>query len=443
MKKTTEQFIEDAKKVHGDDYDYSLVEYKNSKEKVKIICNICKKILNMKPSVHLRGCGCKSCKLRKTQKQFLDDMKNIYGDTLDFSKSVYKTMEDKITFSCPEHGEFTCRTSSLYRGCGCPIHKGIKKAEFQFIKEINDKYRGKYTIYNYNGTHSIIDVVCNKCGNSFKKEARQLLKGYGCDCENPKINSLERFVEKAKEIHGDKYDYSKSIYKGRHKKILIKCNNKNCQRYFWQEAGCHLSGQGCPYCNGTPKKTTKQFIEEANQIHGDRYDYSLVDYKTNHDKVILICKNCGEYFLQTPNAHLSGQNGCPKCQKKSLAEECIAKILTDNNISYIRTKKYDGLKDKQQLSYDFYLPDYNILIEYNGQQHYKFFKKYHKTLHDFHRQLHHDWLKRKYARNNDINLLVIKFCKINKLKIIMREFLTKIKQNDKISKGENKWLKQV
>lgn len=83
-------------------------------------------------------------------------------------------MEDKIVFSCPEHGEFTCRASSLYRKCGCPVHSGILKTEFQFIKELNDKYGNKYTIHNYKGTHSVIDIICNKCGNNFKKEARQL-----------------------------------------------------------------------------------------------------------------------------------------------------------------------------------------------------------------------------------------------------------------------------
>ena len=67
--------------------------------------------------------------MKRTTEQFLADMKKIYGDTLDFSKSVYKTMEDKIIFSCPEHGEFTCRASSLYRKCGCPVHNGILKTE--------------------------------------------------------------------------------------------------------------------------------------------------------------------------------------------------------------------------------------------------------------------------------------------------------------------------
>ena len=90
-------------------------------------------------------------------------------------------------------------------------------------------------------------------------------------------------------------------------------------------------------------------------------------------------------------------------------ENNLKEFLKENNIKFEKQKKFSNLKDKKYLSYDFYIPSKNLLVEYNGVQHYKFNKFFHKDEHEFHRQLHHDWLKRKYAKDNNINLLVIPY----------------------------------
>ena len=156
------------------------------------------------------------------------------------------------------------------------------------------------------------------------------------------------------------------------------------------------------------KKTTEQFIEEAKQVHGDKYDYSLVNYINNYTKVKIKCNNCRLIFKQKPNDHLNG-SGCPKCAI-SKGENKIKNILKENDVFFEEQKTFPDLKDKRKLSYDFYIPSKNLLIEYNGEQHYKSIKHFGGRKR-FLLQKHHDWLKRKYDKKNGITLLVIPFWK--------------------------------
>lgn len=119
-----------------------------------------------------------------------------------------------------------------------------------------------------------------------------------------------QFVSEAKEIHGDKYDYSNTIYVRSDKKVTIKCPKHG---YFWQVPSEHLRGQGCPECAGNKRKTTLEFIEESKNIHGNKYDYSKAEYINGRTKVCIICPTHGE-FWQIAGSHISGF-GCPQCSK--------------------------------------------------------------------------------------------------------------------------------
>ena len=123
-----------------------------------------------------------------------------------------------------------------------------------------------------------------------------------------KKKSTSEFIEEAKLVHGDKYDYSKVVYKNNREKVVIICPEHGD---FLQSPEKHLYGQGCPMCGGTKRNTTDGFIEKARKVHGNKYDYSKVDYTTNKEKVCIICPEHGE-FWQDPHNHLKGK-GCPKC----------------------------------------------------------------------------------------------------------------------------------
>jgi len=133
-----------------------------------------------------------------------------------------------------------------------------------------------------------------------------------------KKKSTEQFVLEAKEVHGDKYDYSNVMYETLKDKVSIICPTHGC---FIQKACAHLKGNGCPKCYNEVRKfvklkSTEEFIIDAKKIHGDRYDYSLVDYKGNKHPVEIICKKHGSFF-QKPIKHLVG-HGCPICGREEI-----------------------------------------------------------------------------------------------------------------------------
>ena len=127
----------------------------------------------------------------------------------------------------------------------------------------------------------------------------------------PKKITTEQFIEKARKIHGDKYDYSKVEYTKANKKVCIICPEHG---EFWQVANTHLNKCGCPECGrqNNRKQTTEDFIKRAIEIHGDKYDYTKTIYKGAYEPICIICPVHGE-FWQTPTSHLNGKHGCKQC----------------------------------------------------------------------------------------------------------------------------------
>jgi hypothetical protein len=187
---------------------------------------------------------------------------------------------------------------------------------------------------------------------------------------NPQITK-NMFISKANALHNFKYDYSLVEYNGYRKIVKIICP---LHGEFIQTVSNHLLGSECPSCGHIISKAKKQmsqkeFIDKANNKHINKYDYSKVNYVNNYTRVILICHKHGE-FLQVPSNHLRGQ-GCPLC-KNSKGENTIKKFLEDNQVTYIPQKTFDDCRGKtNKLPFDFYLPNYNICIEYQGEQHFR------------------------------------------------------------------------
>lgn len=178
--------------------------------------------------------------------------------------------------------------------------------------------------------------------------------------------TTDEFIQEAKTIHGNKYNYSKVNYVNAKTKVCIICPKHG---EFWQTPSHHLSGQGCPKCNGKLKYTKENFIKKAKEIHRDKYDYSKIKYVNAHTAICIICPEHGE-FWQTPSNHLCGQ-GCPICCQSKLEEE-VKKYLDLEKIDYIYQYKIDWIDkpDGHYQSLDFFLPKYNIGIECQGGQHF-------------------------------------------------------------------------
>jgi hypothetical protein len=322
---TTEQFIEKAIKIHGNKYDYSKVEYKRSREKVCIICPEHGEFWQT-PNEHLSGYGCKKCaveltkkKETKTNDEFIKEARKVHNNRYDYSKVNYKGSHVKVCIICPIHGEFWQTPANHLMGKGCK-----KCAQISLWDR-----RGRKT------TKSI--------------------------------------VEEFKTVHGNKYDYSKVEYSGNKAKVCIICPEHG---EFWQTPAKHLSGQGCPECgkkllwDRRGRITTNEFIKRAKEVHGDKYDYSKVDYKRRDSKVCIICPEHGE-FLQTPAKHLEGQE-CPECNNRMNKEECILwRKLQKKYPDMVITHEYHNTQILGKKSIDIFFEGKNIGVEYQGGQHFK------------------------------------------------------------------------
>lgn len=279
-----------------------------------------------------------------TNNEFIEKAKEIHGETYDYSLVDYVNSRTNVKIVCPTHGEFNQKPNNHLTGAGC-----------------------------------------QKCYHESK------------------LLDKHSFINKAKQIHGNKYDYSKTEYLNSKSKVTIICP---IHGDFEQKASGHLSGKGCVKCfNENKLSNTSEFINKTKIVHGDKYDYSKTNYINDRTKVIITCPVHGD-FTQKPSNHLQGQ-GCPKCCE-SKGEREIRQYLESNGINYIPQHKFDDCKHILKLPFDFYLPKYNTCIEYHGEQHYKPVK-YFGGDDRFLKQQKLDLIKETYCKNNQIKLIVIKY----------------------------------
>lgn len=216
--------------------------------------------------------------------------------------------------------------------------------------------------------------------------------------------STKEFIDKASIKHNGRYGYDFVNYVNSQTPVIITCP---IHGNFEQKPAKHLFGHGCPECNGTKRKTIKEFVQQARQIHGDKYDYSKVEYFNNTTKVEIICPEHGS-FKQTPVHHINCRCGCPKCNM-SHGEEFLMNYFKDANIEYISQYEVSvpsNIRITGKIFVDFYLPEYNTFVEYNGKQHYIMQKGFGGQL-KFDAQLNRDNYLRAYCKENSIRLIEI------------------------------------
>jgi len=220
------------------------------------------------------------------------------------------------------------------------------------------------------------------------------------------LSTTDIFVEKARKIHGDKYSYSHVNYIKSNIKVKIECKKHGI---FEQLPNNHLRGMKCTKCaneqNGINRRISREeFIRRARLVHGNKYNYG-VEYTSFCIKMKIFCPEHG-LFMQVPYAHLSGR-GCPRCNE-SRGERRIALFLKSYNIVYERQKKFDECKNVRNLPFDFYLPNYNTIIEYDGKQHFCP-SKYFGGVRAFEYLKKLDTLKEEFCRQNSIKLIRISY----------------------------------
>ncbi|AYV75830.1 MAG: hypothetical protein Terrestrivirus3_99 [Terrestrivirus sp.] len=262
----TMEFINKAIKLHGEKYDYMDVVYIKARILVKIKCKYHNKSFEQMPFLHLRGSGCIECgsitkanKKRKTTERFIEQANKIHGKKYDYSKVVYETARDKVLMICSEHGEFSQAPYHHLEGRGC-YNCNIENRRVgldEFITRSNKLHNNRYDYSKVVYVNSTIkvNIICKRHGEFYQLPSSHLF-GIGCyECgiikraDACKSNKNE-FVEKAKKIHGNIYDYSNVEYIDHTTIITIKCEKHGI---FSQKPVNHLQGRGCIKCHSCPK----------------------------------------------------------------------------------------------------------------------------------------------------------------------------------------------
>ena len=383
-KSNISDFTEKARKVHGNKYDYSKVQYVNNSTKVCIICPKHGEF-SQTPNNHLRGQGCPECSNDKISQKlslglvgFIRKARETHGDKYIYDKVNYLNNTTKVCITCPKHGDFWQIPANHMKGEGClecaklKLHDMKSSSLEEFISKAREIHEDKYDYSKteYTDSHTKVCIICPEHGEFWQSPSNHL-RGQGCpECSNSKISQklsldLEGFIEKAKEVHGDKYVYNEVVYEGCCSKVRIICPKHG---EFWQRAKNHLDGRGCPECGRETQKqkhlgSTDVFIERSKEIHRNKYNYSKVNYVGYDTKVCIICPKHGE-FWQTPDAHLHN-HGCPKCAYiTSKSEEEINNFI--NNVCHVETKTRERSLLTKRLECDILVPSHKLAIEYNG-----------------------------------------------------------------------------
>lgn len=306
-----------------------------------------------------------------TKELFISKAKKVHGDKFDYSKVVYINSITKVIITCPEHGDFEQIPNSHLTGKGCINCGGKGKLTTEeFVINAKEVHGDKYDYSRviYETAKKPVEIICKKHG-MFNQTPNNHTQGQGCpSCISRVIVNTEEFIERARKTHGDMYDYSKVIYVNGINKVIIFCKEHGD---FEQSASEHIRGRGC-------RKCADLYLSKLNTLTTEEFISKAKEVhgdKFDYSKVVYVSAisridiMCKKHglFQQRATNHLSG-SGCPTC-KSSKGELSIAKILNKYNIDYIQ--EYIIPNQMYRFYYDFYLPDHNLLIEYHGIQHYK------------------------------------------------------------------------
>ena len=311
-----QEFLRLCRDKYGDRFEYPHLPESVKRSVISIICNKHGKI-EMIARDHLRTKhGCPRCaneskriSTDKSTLRWVEKSRRKFKDRFDYSEiSDNKKPNEEVEIICPTHGQILISLR----------------------------------------THYYSETGCTHCGRELNLERRI------------KYKSLDEAIKAAREIHGDRYTYSD--FDPIDKSIVIACEKHGTKRRLIYD---HLTGRGCRMC-GYQNRTIApdEFLTRANKAHPVGYSYDVSELKTVNDK-ITITHDCGKVYRARVSNHLSGQ-GCQRC-RSSLGEARIGQFLEMNGIEYIDQFAFENCRYR----YDFCIPDLKILIEYDGEQHFR------------------------------------------------------------------------
>lgn len=373
-KKTQEEIIEWAKTIHNGKYSYKKFEYHGMLSKSIITCPIHGDFeQTVAKHIHSKQ-GCPKCFKevigkwnKKSFENFIERFKKVHGDKYDYSKAIYNGFDVPILISCPIHGEFFQTPYIHAKGHGCPKCSGKSLLSLDDFKDLAHKVHGTkydYSQVDYKGSKSKVKIICPKHGEFWQTPTKHVHSRQGCprcgseSCSRKRMMTKEEFLIRAKEVHGEKYDYSKVVLNGCEKEVEIICPKHGT---FWQTPYHHTkNGSGCPKCKAS--KLEQELIllldkEKINYIHQwknqEILDNLSVDFYIPSKKIVIECQGIQHF---KPIEHFGGikkfaQQVKADERKFSLLKEHGIKILyyTKEDVPTEFSEKHEYIKDLTEL----------------------------------------------------------------------------------------------
>ena len=351
------------------------------------------------------------------------------------SKNEVFKKYDKVVLECNKHGKFIKTLNDFAYGIDklnckeCSKEKLSKQYSLNkedFEKRLKNKHGNRFKIIKYENYTKYVLVFDKEKEEEIKVFPSNLLKNnYNSKEHNNKKRKKrkEAFLNKFNLLNVDFEIKDISQYNNLHSKIDFICPKHGV---FNKRASSVVDDKSfCPRCSWEKNTTgVEKFIIQSKEIHGDKYDYSKVDYFNTNTKVEIMCPKHGSFF-QRPKQHKRGE-GCPSCNE-SKGERKIDIFLRKRKQKFSRQKKFEGCenpKTNYKLSFDFYLPEINTCIEYDGEQHYLknvsgFFTK--EIIESI---IYRDAIKTKYCKTKNINLLRIEYTDFDNINSVLENLIS-------------------
>lgn len=375
----TFEVLQKFKDVHGNEFDYSKVEYVNAKTKIEIICPI-HGCFFQTPDKHLQGRKCPKCSGKgKTREEKIKDFRKIHGDKYDYCEAEIKSIKSKIKIICPEHGVFLKTPEKHKAGQGCPKCAEIERikksrtSKSDLLEQFRKAHGAKYSYdkVEYVNTSTPVVITCPEHGE-FDQMPSKHISGQGCPKCVGKGLTKDELLQQLNEKHESKYTYKIPNNFNALMKIKIQCP---IHGEFEQTIDSHKQGRGCHDCGletvaAAKRKSRQEIISIFREVHGDKYDYAKMRYKDKFSKIIIRCPHHGEFY-QVPHNHAYGQ-GCPMCTLTPQSKQEL-QINFELQLFFERIDPKGfktRIKDKLW-SVDIYIPELNLGIEFDGSYWHK------------------------------------------------------------------------
>ena len=406
-RKTDEQFKQEVYDLVGNEYVF-LEHYQGALTKIRVKHNECGNVYGVRPSDfihHGRRCPYCNGNAKKTDEEFKQEIYSLVGNEYVFLEP-YQGAMNKIKVKHNKCGNvYMARPSNFLRGDRCPYCNGnAKKTDEEFKQEVFGLVSNEYTFLEpYANAVTKLKVKHNKCGNVYEVTPNSFFGGNRCPyCFGNLKKTDDQFKQEVYTLVGDEYTF---LDKYVNDSTKLKVKHTKCNNVYEVKPSNFLQGQRCPYCSGKHQKTDEEFKQEVYDLVGNEYVF-LDTYVNNHTKLKVKHKTCGNVYEVTPTHFLIGTR-CPFCNVPK-GELILNKLLDTLNLNYETQQTFDDLIDKSYLSYDFYIPDQNILIEYQGKQHYQAIDHFGGEA-KFKIQQKHDQMKLDYAKEHGYNLIAVPY----------------------------------